>query len=415
MRVTDIRKEDAGDGVRLAARFVWEDAGLPPEEVAFEVGGGAAEDAVATPEAFGILGALAAVHVNERRLRIEESLCPQLAEGLRTAVRLLRAWYAPGVPAPTIEASRGFRSVPPATARAALFLSGGVDSLFVLQRNRENYPADHPASFRDAIWVRGFGARGGHGTSPHAVNLRERQRRCLRGVTEAVGLRLIVVRGSVEILAEDGTYFFQASHSAHLAAVAHLFPRRLTAASIAPSYDAAFLPPWGSHPLLDACYGSSAIEIRHETYGESRAQRTAAVGRNGELLRWLVVCGEGPLEPGRSNCGRCEKCVRTMLGLLLADALDENGPFAAGDVDPLLLESIRLPASVIPFWNPLVEPLRRHGRADLAARAAALVADSRRERSWFDDAGWKGRLRALDRRLFLGKLLAARRALSGSR
>ena len=37
MRITDIRKQMTDDGVRLAARFLWEDVDRPPEEVAFEV------------------------------------------------------------------------------------------------------------------------------------------------------------------------------------------------------------------------------------------------------------------------------------------------------------------------------------------------------------------------------------------
>lgn len=415
MRVTEIEKVSAADRVRISARFLWEDAPLPPEEVAFEVAGEAAEDADAAPEAFAILGTLAAVHRNERRLRIDGALCPRLGDGLRTAARLLRAWYAPGIEAPVIEASEGFRPLRPAPARAALFLSGGVDCLSTLLRNREIYPGEHPASHRDAIWVRGFGARSGHGSSPRVVNLRERQVRCVRGVARAAGLNLVGVRGCVEVLAEDETFFFEASHSAHLAAVAHLFPRRLSSVSVAPTYDVSFLAPWGSHPLLDPLYGSSAIDVRHENFGPPREERTACVGRAKELLPWLIVCAQGPLEPGRNNCGRCEKCLRTMLALHLADALEEDGPFAAGDVDPVLLEGIRLLAKDVPYWAPLIEPLRRRGRVDLASRAESLIADARRTREWFDDRGWKGRVRALDRRLFAGRLLAARRALGGAR
>jgi hypothetical protein len=239
--------------------------------------------------------------------------------------------------------------------------------------------------------------------------------RCLRGVARVAGLSLIGVSGSVEILAEDDSFFFEASHSAHLVAPAHLFPRRLSAVSVAATYDARNLVPWGSHPLLDPSYSSSAIEILHQNFGRTRLERTACVARARDILPWLIVCAEGPLEPGRNNCGRCEKCLRTMLALLLADSLEEEGPFGAGDVPPRLLEGIRVPAMDIPFWVALIEPLRRRGRIDLAARAEALVADARRRRDWFEDRGWKGRLRVLDRRVFAGRLLAARRALRGRR
>lgn len=34
----------------------------------------------------------------------------------------------------------------------------------------------------------------------------------------------------------------------------------------------------------------------------------------------------------RLNCGRCEKCVRTMTGLVAVDALDKCGAFVENDV-----------------------------------------------------------------------------------
>ena len=58
--------------------------------------------------------------------------------------------------------------------------------------------------------------------------------------------------------------------------------------------------------------------------------------------------------------------------------------------------------------------LRGRGRDDLAAAIESKLDESRRLQRWHADAGWKGRLRRLDRRLLGGRLLAARRRLRRS-
>src|SRR5205085_11698526 len=103
-------------------------------------------------------------------------------------------------------------------------------------------------------------------------------------------------------LGEDDDFFRRCSHSSHLASVAHLFGGRISSAAIAAGYDAAYLSPWGSHPLLDVFYSSSAVEIRHEGFGFTREERVASVGAGKELLPHLIVCAQGPLEGGASNC-----------------------------------------------------------------------------------------------------------------
>ena len=66
------------------------------------------------------------------------------------------------------------------------------------------------------------------------------------------------------------------------------------------------------------------------------------------------------------NCGKCEKCVRTMLGLLAIGALDKTEAFVEDDVSPDLLSgfsiTIRHRES---FYRELLEPLKARGRDDL--------------------------------------------------
>ena len=398
MLITDLRADQVPRGVRISARFAWEDSGRPAETIAFEVEGNAAEFADPTPETFMLVGALAAFHHGERRVRVEGRLCPRLREGLRTALRTLRTWYPDrlGGSEPEIEAGHGFAALRPPPPRAALFLSGGIDSLFALARNRESFPAGHPAALRDAIFIVGFGTLGGNEATARHENVRARQRSAVEAIAKIAGLDLLVVRSNVEVLGEDNEFFLTASHGAHLLAVAHLFPRRLSSVSVAASQDAFEPKPWGSHPMLDNQYATSAIDVIHEGFDLRREERIARVVRWKEVLPFLMVCTQGPLADGERNCGRCEKCLRTMVAMLILDAIGPPAPFPH-DIDASWLASIRTRPTKRLFWRPFPEPLRERGREDLAAAVERLVSSLDRLDDWMHDRGWKGKLRRVRR------------------
>ena len=414
MRISGFRQESVGSAVRLSANFEWEDSDLPDETVCYEVEGVSPEETSPGPEAFAIRGALAALHRNERRVLVEGSICPRLRDGLRTALRTLRTWYSPNVEEPKVEATGGFRVLRQPAPQAGLFLSGGSDSLSVLRTNRENYPSNHPLSFRVAVFVPTFGMRLEAFSSPRVVDLLSRQKRAIGEIARRTGLRVISASLLVGELGEDSQFSNGCSYGSQLAAAGHLFSPLLSSVSISTGFDAFDLAPEGSHPLLDPNYSSSSLDVRHEAFGLTRAERVASVAQWDEVLPYLLVCSEGPVEPGVTNCGRCEKCIRTMIALLLVDRLAKAGPFRRGDVDPGLLEGLALPPQLLTFWEGFPAALRRRGRDDLARAAERLVSDGRRRADWFRDRGWRGGLRRFDRRFLGGRLLDASRRIRGA-
>jgi hypothetical protein len=415
MRISGFRQESVGSTVRLSANFEWEDSDLPVDTVRYEVEGVSPEETSPGPEAFAIRGALAAFHANERRVLVHGSLCPRLRDGLRTALRTLRSWYSPEREEPAIEATGGFRILPQVAPQAALFLSGGSDSLCALRTNRENYPSNHPSSFRVAIFLPTFGMQLEAFSSPRVVNLLSRQKRAIGEIARRTGLRVISASLLAGELGEDSSFSSTCSHSSHLAAAGHLFSPLLSSVSMAAGYDVTDLTPWGSHPLLDPNYSSSSLEVRHEEFGFTREERVAAVARWNEILPLLLVCSEGPVEPGVTNCGRCEKCVRTMIALLLVDRLAKDGPFRQDDLTVAHLEGLTIQPQVLTFWEDFPAALRRRGRDDLARAAERLLSEGRKHSKWFRDRGWKGGLRRLDRRFLGGRLLQASRRIRAAR
>ncbi len=75
-------------------------------------------------------------------------------------------------------------------------------------------------------------------------------------------------------------------------------------------YDSLIFP-WGSTPLTDQLCSSFAMKIEHDGCGFDRTEKVQWLCRNTEITHDIRVCWEGSIL--YENCGKCEKCVRTML------------------------------------------------------------------------------------------------------
>jgi hypothetical protein len=182
----------------------------------------------------------------------------------------------------------------PLTSGAISFFSGGVDSHYTFLKRQADIshvvfmhgfdffrPGDdyRTAVARNAAFVAGFGktlipVETNHYTFDYHLQLSR-----------------ILTQGST------------------LASVALLlgFPRAFIPASM--SYDQ--LHPTAAHPLLDPLYGTEAVEIVHDGGEAGRPEKLEKVAACESALANLVVC----LDEMNSNCGRCMKCLRTMVGL----------------------------------------------------------------------------------------------------
>ena len=75
--------------------------------------------------------------------------------------------------------------------------------------------------------------------------------------------------------------------------------------------------PWGSHPRIDNEIRWTGGQVSHDLYELGRQRKLALVAdylrRSGAQFE-AQVCQE---LPGGANCSRCEKCYRTIVGLML--------------------------------------------------------------------------------------------------
>ena len=412
MRIGASERKGSVEGPGIAATIVWEDADRPPFEMRFERLG--SSEPLADDLHPFLLGAIVpAWRGGERRVRVEGSVCPRLRDGLRAATGLLSRWFAPDRETPAIEAAGGFHPYRHRTDRAALFLTAGVDSLHLLHRNRANFPPDHPGSFRDAVYAMRL-AFLETVPSDRAVNLARRQSEAISAVCRATGLEAVTVDSNFRTIESDVWLAGKHDHAALLAAIAHAVAPRAGAVSLAASFDVPALSGWGTHPLLDPLYSSSGVEIRGEGFGPTRLEKVAAIARWPVARENLIVCFEGPLPEGLLNCGRCEKCLRTMTAFLAVGALDDCPAFRGERVTPEKIDAMPfgyVPKNLPDYWGSLVAPLDRRGERGIARAVRRKIGQARRMLASERDMGARARIRRLDRKYLGGTLARVRRGL----
>lgn len=415
MKIIDIGRETTADGARVGASIVWEDVARPPMRLEFAVEGRAAADLTADPNAFALIAAVPAFQAGEARVAITGAMSPRLRDGVTVATRLLGEWWGPPRRPLDLEPSDGFRPARPAERpRTALFLSGGIDSLCALRLNRRDYPLGHPDAIQDALFVYGLdiGIPGTGDQNPFF----QRALDALRPVAAEADLEIVVVRTNLRELGHDVVSWPDQWVAAATTALAHGLSSRLTRVLLAASLHLPDLAPCGSHPLLDPCYSTEALQVVHEGAHRSRLEKIGVVAQWPTALASLRVCYQELAPDGPLNCGRCLKCVRTMLGLLVHGALEAVQTFPLRDVTPDMIEQTRMEsARNFVFYRSVLDPLERRGRRDLADAIRRSMRAYARLAAWRADRGWRGALRRLDRRWLGGSLLRASRFVGRDR
>src|SRR5690606_26336313 len=84
--------------------------------------------------------------------------------------------------------------------------------------------------------------------------------------------------------------------------------------------------PWGSHPDLDKHWSSESLEFVHDGCDLGRIEKVRFISQSDVAMETLRVCFRTPTDA--LNCGRCEKCLRTMINLRIVGALERCQTFA---------------------------------------------------------------------------------------
>jgi hypothetical protein len=412
MMIKDLKSDVRNGKGKVAATVTWEDCDRPSYELYFETESEFAESLSCNPHAFLVGTIVPAMHYGERRVAIDAEICPELRQGLITAMSWLRHWYYP----PThelvrIEAKTQSRPVALASRRAGFFFSGGVDSFATLRKNRLTFPPEHPGYIKDGLLV--------YGLELDDLNAFGYVKDELSKVAKETGITLIPIYSNVYLnyRQEDAhqhfSFWIHEFAGAALSAVAHALAKRLSVVLI-PSSDVflhrkRFVLPYGTHALLDPNYSSYDLKIRQVGAELSRLKKMELIADWDPALQNLRVCNMFKrYQPRRLNCGRCEKCVRTMLTLLTLGVLDRTDAFQVTDISAeLLMRALKtIPDPVIKeHYDLLLVALREEKRSDLADAIDMMITSYNRK-------AWRRKLTAFDQKHFGGQLRRFKRTIT---
>jgi 7-cyano-7-deazaguanine synthase in queuosine biosynthesis len=213
----------------------------------------------------------------------------------------------------------------------SLFFSGGVDSFYSLIKHRDEVD--------NLVLVHGFDVPL---ADTKAFELAEAQ---AREVATLFGKRLILVRTNLHFEQPSMPCNWEMYHGAALAAVAYALTPNHRKVYIASSHSYTDLPSLGSHPLLDPLWSTEAVKIVHDGV-ELRIDKLRVVVQYPEALARLRVCWENP---ETYNCGKCEKCIRTMLALLALGI--EHCPAFPDTLTPELVRRLDLQETSMGTWR----------------------------------------------------------------
>ncbi len=249
-----------------------------------------------------LLGVLFSVMKTSSPLHIHGTASPALLSNLSRLQEIWAGWMPEKYTRIDLIADREQELSRPPAGRAVMGFSGGCDSAFTAWRHC-NRPGDGPRrNLVAGVFVHGFDIplteEGAFSRAAEGAG----------SMLASLGMELIPIATNFRSL--GGTW--DDAYGAGLASCLMLLQGGFDCGLIASSYDYPNLHlPAGSNPLTDRLMSSGAFEIVHDGAEYTKIAKVGLFGRWPAARCHLRVCWEG--EHKDSNCGRCLKCVKTIL------------------------------------------------------------------------------------------------------
>jgi hypothetical protein len=301
-------------------------------------------------------------------LTMHEPLSPRLLRNQREYQAVQRAWSLgwefQETPLEEVEVLAPTRPADPPRepGRVAAFFSAGVDSWSTLLGNPE---------ITDLIFVRGVDLL--PGVASHATIAPEVEAR-VEAVADELGLTLHVVETNLRELS-DPLVRWEAYFPSACMAVAHFLAPKFERVLLASGLDHEVDDPVASARLVDHLWSSEQLEAVDDGGRYSRVERARMIADHPLVRRTLRVCWEN--RDGAYNCGRCRKCLMTMITL---EALGVRGGIETfpprldlADIAAIEIKQIIL----LTLWEDVLDVVRVAGRGDLEPAVEEAVERGR--------------------------------------
>ncbi|MCF8261476.1 MAG: hypothetical protein K9J12_11935 [Melioribacteraceae bacterium] len=264
-----------------------------------------------SPEAFVSL-LLHPAMKTKKHIHLEEEIDGKFLDNLPTIQSIYSQWHPHLQLSETVQKNlRRSKSLNKKRERTALFYSGGVDANFSLLKLKDEID--------DLILIRGFDI------NLENSDLLNRTSELAREIGKRYDKRVIEIETNVVQFLKRYRkliHFF----SAVLSSIGHILSSEIGRVIISSAENYASLTNnIGTHAVLEPRWSSDSLDVIYYGCKASRLQKLDFISRDEFILNYLRVCGAN--NKSALNCGECEKCVRTMTGLLSLNKLDVCNSF----------------------------------------------------------------------------------------
>jgi len=238
------------------------------------------------------------------------------------------------------------------------FFSGGIDSFYSVLKHRDE--------ITHLIFVHGWDIEIGHSARLALVSA------ALREAAAELGKPLLEVRTDIRSFC-DPLFPRNRYVGAMLASVSLLLSSQISKVYVPSGNHYGVLAPCGSHPLVDPLWSTEQLTIMHDGAEASRLDKLASFVGEPIPLRWLRVCLSRSADA--YNCGRCEKCIRTMIGLNVT-GLSESCATLLPSLDLEEVSRIRIRTNTRHEWEELASAVEESGTDTPLARTVQSLLRS---------------------------------------
>ncbi|MDH4186074.1 MAG: hypothetical protein OEV08_03670 [Nitrospira sp.] len=260
-------------------------------------------------EAFVCLGLLPAMKTGQN-MRIDGELSGRFRDSLETVQDIYCSWDPSFRRVEIVGATA--RAIPSRPGRGVgLFFTGGLDSFYTLLKHKDE--------ITHLIFV--------HGIDFNLKDpiLRSQVSKMLKNVSVYFDVQLIEIEANLRYYSDVLDLDWSLSHGGGFAATAYSLSPLIRRIYMPSSFTYAEMVPWGSHRVLDPLWSSEDLEFVHDGCEATRIQKAAYIATSEIAMASLRVCFHNTRDT--HNCGRCEKCLRTMVNLYAAGALERCSTF----------------------------------------------------------------------------------------
>ena len=397
MKIKNVRLEEKGAKVRLVAHCKIRKVGW--DEVFFEFDKKYRHYIPIDASPF-----VAALTVPSMRygedLIVDSEMSAELYQNMQQLMQIMIGWEELRVRKINIRA-KSFNEDRGNPKWVSTSFSAGVDSFYTFLKHRSG-----PDKVTHLIVVDGFD-----------IDLRNRELwketvENVRAVGEAEGVEVIEVKTNVKELLEP-IISWEDSCGGGLAAVPMCLRGGIRLSYLPSGFSAEQQFPSGSNLAIDHLWSTENFKFVHDGAEARRVDKVMRlVGSSPLALQHLRVCHDNVA--GVYNCGKCDKCFRTMVSLKITGTFDKAETFPK-EIDIERLKSLRVPSHYAALFHQenLDELKKRDIEPEIQQALRKILGEIGQVHSRKDK--WIGRAMYLDHAYSKGLLRRVARPVVGNR